>query len=150
MRIAVIDDYQGMALTLADWSKAPGVTVVPFRDHVGDENELVARLQDFEGILRIRERTAFPRSVLERLPRLKLLLATGMRNSRSIDLAVAEVRGITVCATGASHQTTVEVTWALILGLCRNIPRETASVRAGGWQIGLGKSLIGLTLGVIG
>jgi phosphoglycerate dehydrogenase-like enzyme len=150
MRIAVLDDYQGLALKLADWSKAPGVAVVPFRDHVADENELVARLQDFDGVLRIRERTAFPRSVLERLPRLKLLLATGMRNSRSIDLATADARGITVCATEASHQTTVEVTWALILGLCRALPREIASVLAGGWQVGLGRSLIGATLGIVG
>jgi phosphoglycerate dehydrogenase-like enzyme len=150
MRIAVLDDYQGLALKLADWSRAPGVVVVPFRDHVADENELVARLQEFDGVLRIRERTAFPRSVLDRLPRLKLLLATGMRNSRSIDLATADARGVTVCATEASHQTTVEVTWALILDLCRGIPREVASVRTGGWQVGLGRSLIGATLGVIG
>lgn len=150
MRIAVLDDYQGIALTQVDWAKARGVTIVPFRDHVYDPDQLVARLQDFEGVMRIRERTEFPGSVLRRLPKLKLVLATGMRNARSIDLKTADELGITVCATEASHQTTVEVTWALILGLTRQIARETGSLRAGGWQVGLGKSLIGKTLGIVG
>ena len=150
MRIAVLDDYQGLALKLADWSNVPGVTIVPFQDHVADEAQLVARLKEYEGVLRIRERTVFSRSVLERLPKLRLILATGMRNSRSIDLAATDALGITVCTTDASHLTTVEVTWALILNLVRQIPLQTASVRAGGWQVGLGRSLIGLTLGVVG
>jgi phosphoglycerate dehydrogenase-like enzyme len=150
MRIAVLDDYQSLTHTIVDWSTLPGVMVVPFTDHVHDEDQLVARLQDFDGVMRIRERTEFPRRVLERLPKLKILLATGMRNKLSIDLDAAKELGITVTTTEAIHSTTVEVTWALILSLMRHIPQETASLRAGGWQVGLGRSLGGKTLGVLG
>ena len=150
MRVAVLDDYQGVALKLVDWGTLPGVTVVPFRDHVHDPDQLVARLQGYDAVMRIRERTEFPRSVLERLPDLKLFLATGMRNARSLDLEAADDLGITVCTTNALHQTTVEVTWALIFELMRNLPAETESLRAGGWQIGLGRGLAGKTLGIVG
>ena len=150
MRLAVLDDYQGVALQIVDWSRVPEVDVVPFRDHVHDEDQLVARLAEFDAVLRIRERTEFPRHVLERLPRLKLILATGMRNTRSLDLQAADDLGITVSTTDALHQTTVELTWALILCLTRRLPQETASLRAGGWQVGLGQGLAGKTLGVIG
>jgi len=126
------------------------LSVVAFRDHVYDEDELVSRLEEFDAVMRIRERTEFPGSVLRRLPRLRLLLATGMRNARSLDLKTADELGITVCTTDAVHQTTVEVTWALILSLVRRIPQETASVRAGAWQVGVGSGLAGKTLGVIG
>jgi phosphoglycerate dehydrogenase-like enzyme len=124
--------------------------VVPFADHVKDEDELVARLSDFDAVSRIRERTEFPRSVLERLPRLKLLLATGLRNDLSLDLQAAKELGITVCGTGSAGHPTVEVTWALILSLFRGIHRETAAVRNGGWQTMLGSSLRGKTLGILG
>ncbi|GGE35636.1 2-hydroxyacid dehydrogenase [Agaricicola taiwanensis] len=150
MRIAVLDDYQGLTHSIVDWSRVPDVTIVPFTDHVHDEDQLVARLQDFDGVMRIRERTEFPRRVLERLPKLKLLLATGMRNKLSIDLDAAKELGITVTTTEAIHSTTVEVTWALILSLMRHLPQETASLRAGGWQIGLGRSCVGKTLAVLG
>ena len=150
MRLAILDDYQGISLQYADWSRAVGVTVVPFRDHVHDPAELVARLADFDAVLRIRERTEFPRAVLEKLPRLRLILATGMRNARSIDLKATDELGIVVSTTDALHQTTVEVTWALLLGLFRHIPQETASFRAGGWQISLGQGLAGKTLGIMG
>ena len=150
MRLAILDDYQGVALQIVDWSRVPQVAVVPFRDHVHEQDQLVARLAEFDAVMRIRERTEFPRSVLERLPRLKLILATGMRNARSLDLQAADDLGITVSTTDARHQTTVEVTWALILSLTRRLPQETASVRAGGWQIGLGEGLAGKTLGVVG
>ena len=85
MKIAVLDDYQGVATELVDWSVVDGVTVVPFRDHVFDEAELIARLAGFDAIMRIRERTDLTRSVLEALPGLKLILATGMRNARSLE-----------------------------------------------------------------
>lgn len=150
MRVAVLDDYQGVALQLVDWGKIPDVTVVPFRDHVHDPDQLVARLQGFDAVMRIRERTEFPRSVLERLPDLRLILATGMRNARSLDLEAADELGITVCTTDALHQTTVEVTWALIFSLIRSLPAETGSLRAGGWQVGLGRGLNGKTLGIVG
>jgi phosphoglycerate dehydrogenase-like enzyme len=150
MRLAILDDYQGLAERLVDWNQAKGVTVVAFRDHVADADALVARLSDFDAVMRIRERTEFPASVLDRLPRLKLILATGMRNNRSLDLAACDRRGITVSTTDALHQTTVEITWAMILGLFRRIPQESASLRAGGWQMGLGQGLAGKTLGVLG
>lgn len=150
MRLAVLDDYQGLATKLVDWKRAPDVTVVPFRDHVHDQEELIGRLTEFDVVMRIRERTEFPRAVLQRLPRLKLILATGMRNARSIDLEAADELGIVVSTTDALHQTTVEVTWALILSLFRRMPQETASLRAGGWQMGLGRGLAGRTLGILG
>jgi len=150
MRLAILDDYLGLAQTIVNWSVVPGLAVVGFRDHVHDRNELIERLSEFDVVMRIRERTEFPRSVLARLPKLKLILATGMRNARSIDLPAADELGIVVCTTEAQHQTTVEVTWALILGLFRSMPQETASLRAGGWQVSLGRGLAGKTLGVLG
>ena len=96
MRVAVLDDYQGFASTFGGWNRASGVAIVPFRDHVHATEELIARLHDFDAVMRIRERTAFSRAVLEELPRLKLILATGMRNARSIDLEAADELGITV------------------------------------------------------
>src|SRR5262245_17848938 len=119
MRLAILDDYQGFALSRNRWAEFPEVSVVPFRDHIYDQDELVRRLSGFDAVMRIRERTEFPRSVLERLPQLKLILATGMRNSSSIDLAATDELGIVVCATAAHHQSTVEVVWALILSLFR-------------------------------
>lgn len=150
MRIAILDDYQASALRLGDWASIPNVTVVPFTDHVHDENQLIDRLSEFDAVMRIRERTEFPRSTLERLPRLKLLLATGMRNARSIDLPAARELGITVCTTDAYHQTTVEITWGLILMLMRRMSTEAGSLRNGGWQLGLGLGLAGKTLGILG
>lgn len=150
MRLAVLDDYQGFAVDRVDWSVLPGVTVVSFRDHVHDPDLLVARLRGFDAVLRIRERTEFPAHVLDRLPDLRLLLCTGMRNARSVDLPACDRLGITVCATDALHQTTVELTLWLIISLMRGLPRETASLRAGGWQIGTGRALAGKVLGVVG
>ncbi|PVE24903.1 hydroxyacid dehydrogenase [Microvirga sp. KLBC 81] len=150
MRVAILDDYQASALKLADWGSIPNAVVVPFTDHVHEEKQLIDRLSEFEVVLRIRERTEFPRSTLERLPKLKLLLATGMRNARSIDLPAARDLGITVCTTEAYHQTTVEITWGLILMLMRRMSLEAASLRNGGWQLGLGLGLAGRTLGILG
>lgn len=150
MRLAILDDYLGIGQTIVDWSVVPGLAVVSFRDHVHDQNELIDRLAEFDVVMRIRERTEFAREVLSRLPKLKLILATGMRNARSIDLHAADELGIVVSTTEAQHQTTVEVTWALILGLFRAIPQESASLRAGGWQVSLGRGLAGKTLGIVG
>lgn len=150
MRLAVLDDYQGVAHRFVNWSVIPDLEVVSFRDHVVDEDALVDRLLDFEVVMRIRERTRFTASLLERLPNLRLLLATGMRNSNSLDLAAARRHGIVVTATESYHQTTVEVVWLLILSLLRNADRESASVRNGGWQVDVGRSLEGLRLGVVG
>src|SRR3546814_447780 len=100
--------------------------------------------------MRIRERTAFPREVLEKISRLKQILATGMRNARSIDLKAADELGIVISTTDALHQSTVDIVWALLLGLFRRIPQETASLKGGGWQIGLGQGAAARTLGVVG
>jgi len=149
-RIAVLDDYQSVASIYADWSRLPEpVEVVEFADHVADEDALVARLQPFDVVVAMRERTPFPREVLERLPDLKLLVTTGMRN-KSIDVEAAVERGIVVTGTGIPGTATAELTWGLILAVLRHIPQEDAAVRAGGWQHTLGGDLAGARLGVVG
>ena len=149
-RIAVLDDYQYVASAFTDWSRVPPpVEVVEFASHDPDEDSLVRRLQQFDVVIAMRERTAFPRSVLERLPDLKLLVTTGPRNV-AIDVAAANELGITVCGTGAHTQGPVELTWALVLAVARHVPQEDLSVRAGGWQQTIGTDLAGATLGVLG
>ncbi|TFV87394.1 D-2-hydroxyacid dehydrogenase family protein [Blastococcus sp. CT_GayMR16] len=149
-RIAVLDDYQSVAADFTDWSRLPEPTdVVEFHDSVDGEDALVARLEPFDVVVAMRERTAFPRSVLERLPNLRLLVTTGMRN-KSIDIAAANERGITVCGTGSQPTATAELTWGLILAVTRHIPQEDAAVRAGGWQQTIGGDLAGSRLGVVG
>jgi phosphoglycerate dehydrogenase-like enzyme len=149
-RVAILDDYQGAATRMADWASLPdGVDVVVFRDHLSAEADVAARLADFDAVVAMRERTPFPRSLLERLPRLRLLVTTGMRNA-SIDLRAAAERGVLVCGTGGLPYPTAELTWALILALVRHVPREDRATRQGGWQETLGIGLNGKTLGVLG
>src|SRR3954447_866145 len=149
-RIAVLDDYQSVAADYCDWSQVPEeTTVVEFHDHVRDVDALAARLQPFDVVVAMRERTEFRRGLLERLPNLKLLVTTGRRN-KSIDVEAATERGITVCGTGILPNGTAELTWGLILATTRHIPREDASVRAGGWQETVGTDLAGARLGVVG
>lgn len=149
-RIAVLDDYQSVAADFCDWSQVPGeIEVVEFHDSVTDEEALVARLEPFDVVIAMRERTPLPRHVLERLPNLKLLVTTGMRN-KSIDIEAATERGVTVCGTESPATATVELTWALILATARHVPREDASIRAGGWQQTIGTDLHGARLGVVG
>jgi len=150
MRIAILDDYQSVALALADWSVLPADTaIVSFRDHEADEGRLAARLAEFDVVCRMRERTPFPRSLIARLPRLKLIAATGASNP-DIDLAAAAEHGVTVCATESYGHTTVEIAWWLILSLLRGTVAEHQSVRAGGWQSRLGQAAFRKTVGVIG
>lgn len=150
MKIALLDDYQGVALTCADWqSILPGADITVFRDHLDDENALARRLEGFEIIGIMRERTPFPASLLRRLPKLKLLVTTGHRND-SVDVEAAKAQGITVCGTPSSAYAAAELTWALIMAAARRIDVETRSLRDGGWQVGLGRDLKGATLGVIG
>jgi phosphoglycerate dehydrogenase-like enzyme len=149
-RIAVLDDYQSVAADYCDWSQIPEqVEVVEFHDHVADPDALVARLQVFDVVIAMRERTPFRREVLERLPNLQLLVTTGMRN-KSIDVEAAAELGITVCGTGSQATATAELTWGLILATLRHIPQEDASMRVGGWQQTIGGDLAGRRLGVIG
>ncbi|MEU9113862.1 D-2-hydroxyacid dehydrogenase family protein [Streptomyces sp. NPDC048483] len=150
-RCAVLDDYQGVALSLADWSPLDGrVDVRTLRRPFGSEDEVVEAIGDCEIVVAMRERTPFPASLLARLPRLRLLITSGMRNA-SIDLAAAARHGVTVCGTASNTEPPVELTWALILGLARNVVTESTAMRAGGpWQSTLGADLHGRRLGLLG
>ncbi|PBC66176.1 phosphoglycerate dehydrogenase-like enzyme [Streptomyces sp. TLI_235] len=151
LRCAVLDDFQGVATTLADWSPLEGrVEVVSFREHFADEDGLAAAVADFDIIVTLRERVPFPASLLRRLPRLRLLVASGMRNS-VIDHAAAAEQGVTVCGTGSLSTPPVELTWALILGLARGLVEESTALRQGGpWQSTVGADLHGRRLGLLG
>ncbi len=150
VRIAVLDDYQGVAQAFADWSTLPDdAEIVFFGEVIGDENAVAERLQDFQIICAMRERTPFPATVLRRLPNLKLLVTTGMRNA-SIDLDAARACGVMVCGTASPAHATAELAMGLVLALARGIASEAHSVRAGGWQVGVGRDVRGATLGIIG
>jgi phosphoglycerate dehydrogenase-like enzyme len=149
-RLAILDDYQGAALAMGPWSRLPSeLKVEVFRDTLKDRDALVARLEPFDAILAIRERTPFPAALIERLPNLKLLISTAVRN-RAIDVAAAKARGIAVCGTPSSGAPTVDIAWGLIINLLRDIPAQQESLRAGRWQTSVGTSADGLTLGVVG
>jgi phosphoglycerate dehydrogenase-like enzyme len=147
-RVAILDDYQDVALRLADWGSL-AADVVVFRNHVADEASVAARLANFDVVVAMRERTPFPRNLLARLPRLRLLVTTGMRNA-SIDLRAAADHGILVAGTAGLPSPTAELTWALILALVRHVPHEDRATRDGRWQETLGTTLSGKTLGVLG
>ena len=150
MKIAILDDYQNVALTMADWSALSGrAQITVFNDHLADPSALVERLLPFDIVCVMRERTPLPREVLERLPRLKLIASTGSRNP-SIDMEAAKELGITVTATGYSSSPTIELTWALLLASVRGIVQENNSIRDGDWQKSVGQDLKGTTLGVVG
>jgi phosphoglycerate dehydrogenase-like enzyme len=149
-RVAVLDDYQEVARSSADWSPVTGrVDLTVFTDHISDDADLARRLAPYDVIVAMRERTPFPAGLLDQLPALKLLITTGMRNA-SIDLSAAGRRGVTVCGTGGSAAGAPELAWALIMALVRSIPQEDALVRAGGWQAAVGRELAGATLGLLG
>src|ERR1700721_826222 len=150
VKIAVLDDYQGVAFEMADWSavtaRADGGV---FRDHLCDGGAVVERLLPYYVACVMRERTPLGAETIERLPNLKLIASTGPRNA-SIDLKAAAARGIAVVHTGYSGSPTVELTWALILAGARHIVGEATAVRSGGWQHSIGDDLSGKTLGIIG
>lgn len=150
MRVAILDDYQNVALKMADWSSVTRrADITVFDDHVADPDAVVERLRPFDVICVMRERTPLRRDIIERLPRLKLIASTGARNV-SIDMTAAEERGIRVTGTGYRSTPTIELTWALILASTRHVVRESNSVRGGGWQTSLGRELDGKVLGVMG
>jgi phosphoglycerate dehydrogenase-like enzyme len=150
IRIAILDDYQNVALKMADWSPLAGrAAITVFNDHLSNPHEVVERFLPFDVLCVMRERTPLPRSVLERLPRLKLIVSTGPRNA-AIDVEVAAERGIVVAHTGYDARSTIEMTWALILASARQVALENAHLRAGGWQLTMGDSLHSKTLGVLG
>lgn len=150
MRVAVLDDYQNVAMEVADWSSLPaGTEVQTFSDHLDDLEAVAERLREFEIVVAMRERTPFTRDLLEKLPRLELLITTGSQNA-AIDVEAARELGAIVCGTGSLGFATAELTWGLILALARQIPREDRAVREGGWQVSLGMGLRGRTLGILG
>ncbi|WP_200905656.1 D-2-hydroxyacid dehydrogenase family protein [Methylobacterium sp. ARG-1] len=144
----ILDDYQEAALGLADWARlSDRVAVSSITDHVADQDALVARIDQAEILVIMRERTPFPAALL---PRLKLLVTSGMRNL-AIDVAAARAQGVTVCGTESSPTPPTELTWALILGLARHLPLENRNLRDGGpWQSTVGTDLAGATLGLLG
>jgi phosphoglycerate dehydrogenase-like enzyme len=161
MRVAILDDYQQVALSSADWGQLPDADITVFTEHIPRTEALARSLEPFEVIVAMRERTSFTSERLSLLPHLKLLVTTGMANS-SIDLAAAHSRGVTVCGTGGSRGATAELTWGLILAVARHIPEEDRRLKAaggaggaamgygGGWQRTIGTGLHGKHLGFVG
>ena len=150
VQAAILDDYQNIAEPLIARRDVPdNLEIKVFRDHLTDEDALADRLRGFEVVCVMRERTPFRRGLLERLPNLRLLVTSGMRNA-SIDMTAAAERGVTVCGTPSVGGPTAELAWGLIIGLLRHIPREDRATREGRWQETVGGGLLGKTLGVAG
>jgi phosphoglycerate dehydrogenase-like enzyme len=150
MKIVILDDYQNVALKMADWSALQKrASIEVFSNTISNPDDLVARLLPFDVICVMRERTPLTRAIIERLPQLKLIASTGQKNS-SIDNGAAEERGIVIKNTRGGLTAPIELTWTLIMASARNLTLEAASLRAGGWQQGLGHELKGKTLGVLG
>jgi phosphoglycerate dehydrogenase-like enzyme len=150
MKVAILDDYQNVALKLADWSAvSKRAQIDVFNDHVADPDSVVERLKPYDVVAVMRERTPLRRDILDRLPNLKMIASNAPRNA-SIDMAAAAERGIRVTHSGYSSTPTVELTWALILASARHIVEESAAVRAGQWQHTIGDDLAGKTLGILG
>ncbi len=151
VRCAILDDYQNVVLKVADWSPVKGdVDIKVFNQHLGGADSVVAALKDFEIVVAMRERTGFPKAVVDALPKLKLLITTGMRNA-SIDTEAAKARGVTVCGTGSFGSPTSGIAIGLMLELTRHIGYENARMHAGAaWQSTIGPDLEGMTLGILG
>jgi phosphoglycerate dehydrogenase-like enzyme len=162
MRVAILDDYQQVSLASTDWSAVRSLAEIDvFAKHIASTEALVSALDPYDVIVAMRERTFFDASRLGQLPRLRLLVTTGMANT-SIDLAAAAAQGITVCGTGGSAYSTAELTWGLILALVRHIPEEDRRMKtvgraggaalgvSGGWQQTVGTDLHGKKLGLVG
>ena len=154
MRLSILDDYQGVALGYADWSpvRARGIEIAVERHPFVDEDATARTLADSEIVGAMRERTPFPRSLVDRLPKLKLLITTGMRNA-SFDMAALKDHGVTVCGTGGpggGNEDTAELAWGLILGAVRRIAEDHQLMRLGGWQTRIGHRIAGKTLGLLG
>lgn len=150
LRLAILDDWEGAARDFVDWpAQVPEAEVTVFTDHLADADELAARLAPFDAIMLMRERTPVAAPLLRELPKLRLIVTTGMRN-RALDVAAAGELGVLVCGTQGLQWAAPELTWSLILALARNIPRADASMRAGRWEPTVGMDLHGATLGLVG
>jgi len=154
MRVSILDDYQGIAHEMADWSplRDRGIEVAVERFPFADEADVVRSLADSEIVCAMRERTAFPKHIVDQLPKLKLLITTGMRNA-SFDMEALKAKGVTVCGTGGpggGNEDTAELAWGLILGAMRRIAEDHAFMRQGGWQTRIGHRVAGKTIGLLG
>jgi len=150
VQIAVIDDWQDVASGVVDWSALEGTGEVHFvHDYPADNDTLAKRLETFQVICVMRERTRFDEDLLRRLPNLKLLVTGGMRNA-ALDIKAAGALGIQVCGTDSYKHAAPELTWALIMAATRNLVNEANALREGKWQQGLGGDLHGKTLGILG
>ena len=148
--VTILDDYQRVALSSADWSPVQSrYTVEVISEHISDEAELLDRLRGSEVVVAMRERTPFPARLLDALPALRLLVTTGPVNA-SIDVGAARRNGITVCGTSGTGHAMPEITLGMIIALTRNFAQEDAAMRTGGWQHTIGPGLAGMTLGVVG
>ena len=148
-RIAILDDYMNVARNTADWESIPETEITVFTAHIADENRMAEVLAAFEIIVIMRERSPFPKSLLDRLPNLELLVTTGMRNL-SVDLETTRRNGVTVCGTQMMRNAPFELTWALIMAITKKIPAENQSMHNGGWHTEVGIGLKGKTLGILG
>ncbi len=149
VKIAVLDDYQDAAARYADWASLPRAEISIYRDHISDPDALAERLHASDVVCLMRERTRLDAALLAKLPNLKLIVTTAMRNA-ALDVADAQRRGILVCGTGAPQNGTPELVWLHILTLARNAERERAALREGRWQVSVGQDLQGATLGLVG
>ena len=154
MRVSILDDYQGVAIDMADWSpvRDRGIDIAVERFPFADEADVVRSLADSEIVCAMRERTAFSKHIVDRLPKLKLLITTGMRNA-SFDMEALKAKGVTVCGTGGpggGNEDTAELAWGLILGAMRRIAEDHAFMRRGGWQTRIGHRVAGKTIGLLG
>ena len=148
--IVILDDYQNVALSYGGWDKLAGrAAITVLNRHIAQADELVAALADAHVIVANRERTAITAALIARLPKLELIVTSGLRNA-SIDVAAAKARGIMVCGTSTLGYPTAELTWAMILAFMRGLPQEVASLAGGGWQTKVGIGLRDKTLGIIG
>lgn len=149
-KVAILDDYQEVALTMADWSPINNlITITVFKDHLFEEEAVVNRLKPFDIICVMRERTPLTESILNQLPNLKLIVSTGRRNA-AINYVAAEANGVVVGNTGYIGTGAPELTWALLMAITKHIPQENLSVRTGGWQQKIGIDLSGKTIGIVG
>lgn len=154
MRVSILDDYQGIAHEMADWSalRDRGIEIAVERFPFADEADVVRSLADSEIVCAMRERTAFSKQIVDKLPKLKLLITTGMRNA-SFDMEALKAKGVTVCGTGGpggGNEDTAELAWGLILGAMRRIAEDHAFMRQGGWQTRVGHRVAGKTIGLLG
>lgn len=150
MKIAILDDYQNISLKIADWSEVQHLAdITVFNDHIQNETEVINRLHPFDIICVMRERTPLTKSIISQLPNLKVIASTGSRNA-SIDAEACKEKNIVILPTGYFATPTIELTWALILAIARNIPAENASLKANGWQKKVGVDLYGKNLALLG